>query len=67
METTTHRRCAETAAEKRNPFRHHRCLADLDLFLDTMLTGEYGRHAPLVVWKSWVTYTRTDPDISPEG
>jgi hypothetical protein len=51
METTTHRRCAETAAEKRSPFVPHRGLAALDLFLDTMLTEEHGRHARLTVWK----------------
>jgi hypothetical protein len=66
METTTHRRQAEIAPEKRNPFRAHRGLAAPDLFLDTMLIGEHGRHARLTVWKPWVTYTRTD-DMSPEG
>jgi hypothetical protein len=25
-----------------------------------MLTGEYGRHARLIVWKPWVKYTGTD-------
>jgi hypothetical protein len=48
-------------------FRHHRGLAVLDLFVDTMLIGEYERHARLTVWKYWVTYTGTDPDMSPEG
>jgi hypothetical protein len=67
METTTHRRRAGTAAEKRSPFRPHRGLAAPDLFLDTMLTREHGRHARLTVWKLWVTYMRTDPDMSPEG
>jgi hypothetical protein len=47
MEATTHRRRAEKAAEERSPFRPHRGLADPDLFLDTMLTGEYERHARL--------------------
>jgi hypothetical protein len=37
METTTHRRRAEIAAEKRSLFKPHRDLAALDLFLDTML------------------------------
>jgi hypothetical protein len=67
METTTHRRRAETTAEKQSPFRPHRGLAAPDLFLDTMLTGEHGRHALLIVWKYWVTYTRTNPDMLPEG
>jgi hypothetical protein len=67
MEITTHHRRAEIAAEERSPFKPHQGLAAPDLFLDTMLTGEYGRHARLTVWKSWVTYTRTDPDMSPEG
>jgi hypothetical protein len=43
METTTHRRRAEIAAEKQNLFRPHRGLAAPDLFLDIMLTREYGR------------------------
>jgi hypothetical protein len=47
METTTHRRRVEIAVEKRDPFRPHRGLAAADLFLDTMLTGEHGRHAPI--------------------
>jgi hypothetical protein len=67
METTIHRRQAETAAEKQSLFRPHRGLAAPDLFLDTMLTGEQGRHARLIVWKHWVTYMRTDPDMSPKG
>jgi hypothetical protein len=67
MKTTTHRRRAEIAVEERSPFRPHRGLAAPDLFLDTMLTGERGRHTRLIVWKSWVTYTRMDPDMSPEG
>jgi hypothetical protein len=45
MKTTTHRRRAETAAEKRSPFRSHRGLPALNLFLDTMQTEEHGRHA----------------------
>jgi hypothetical protein len=49
MEATTHRRRAEKAAEERSLFRPHRGLAALDLFLDTMLTGEHGRHARLNV------------------
>jgi hypothetical protein len=56
METTTHHRRAETATEKRSLFKPHRGLAAPDLFLDTMLTGEHGRHAPLTVWKPWVAY-----------
>jgi hypothetical protein len=64
---TTHRRRVEIAAEKRSPFRPHRGLTTSDLFLDTMLTREQGRHARLTVWKSWVTYTETDPGMSPEG
>jgi hypothetical protein len=67
METMTHCWGAEIAAEEQSPFRPHRGLAALDLFLDTMLTGEHGRHARLTVWKPWVTYTVTDPDMSPEG
>jgi hypothetical protein len=67
METTTHRRRAEIAAEERSPFRPHRGLAAPDLFLDTMLTEKHGRHTRLTVWKPWVTYTETDPDMSPEG
>jgi hypothetical protein len=67
MKTTTHRRRAEIDAEKRSPFRPHRCLAAPNLFLYTILTGEHGRHARLTVWKPCVTYTGTDPDMSPEG
>jgi hypothetical protein len=67
MDTMTHRRRAEIAAEEQSPFRPHQGLAAPDLFLDTMLTGEHGRHARLTVWKHWVTYTETDPDMSPEG
>jgi hypothetical protein len=66
METTIHHRRAETAAEKWSPFRPHRGLAAPDLFLDTMLTGEQGRYIRLIVWKHWVTYTRTDPYMSSE-
>jgi hypothetical protein len=62
METMTHRWRAEITTEKRSPFMTHRCLAALDLFLDTMLTGEHVRHDRLIVWKSWVTDTGTDPD-----
>jgi tellurite resistance-related uncharacterized protein len=67
METTTHCRRAEIVAEKRSPFWPRRRLAAPDLFLDTMLTEKHGRHARLTVWKSWLTYTGTDPDISPKG
>jgi hypothetical protein len=49
METTTHHRRAEIAVEERSPFRSHQGLADPDLFLDTMLTGEHGRHVRLNV------------------
>jgi hypothetical protein len=42
-------------------------LAALDLFLDTMLTGEQGRHARLNIWKLWSIYTGMDPDMSLEG
>jgi hypothetical protein len=49
MEATTHRRRAEIAAEERSSFRTHRGLAAPDLFLDTMLTGEHGRHVRLNV------------------
>jgi hypothetical protein len=66
METTTHRRRAGIAAEERSPFRPHRDFAALDLFLDTMLTGEHERHARLTVWKLWATYMKTDSDMSPE-
>jgi hypothetical protein len=52
METMTHRRQVEIAAEKWSPFMPHRGLAAPDLFLDTMLTEEHGRHARLTVWKS---------------
>jgi hypothetical protein len=51
METMTHRWRAETAAEKQSPFKPHGGLAAPDLFLNTMLTGEHERHAPLTVWK----------------
>jgi hypothetical protein len=37
METMTHRRRAEIAADKRSPFRPHKGLVAPDLFLDTML------------------------------
>jgi hypothetical protein len=67
MNTTTHRRGAEIAAEEQSPFRPHRGVAAPDLFLDTMLSEEQGRHARLTVWKPWVAYTETDPDMSPEG
>jgi hypothetical protein len=49
METTAHRRRAGIAVEKRGPFRPHRGLAALDLFLDTMLTREHGRRYQLTV------------------
>jgi hypothetical protein len=62
----THRQRAEIAVEKRSPFKPHRGLAAPDLFLDTMLTGEHGRHVRLTVWKFWLTYTVTDPNMSPE-
>jgi hypothetical protein len=51
MEATTHRRRAEIVVEERSPFRPHRGLAVLDLFLDTMLTREHERHDRLNVWK----------------
>jgi hypothetical protein len=66
METTTHHRRAEIATEKRSPFSPHRGLATLDLFLDTMLIEEYGRHDRLTVSNPWVTYTGMDPDMSHE-
>jgi hypothetical protein len=44
METVTHHRRVKTAVEKRRPFRTHRGLTALDLFLDTMLTVEHGKH-----------------------
>jgi hypothetical protein len=37
METMTHHRRAEIAAEKHSSFSPYRSLAALDLFLDTML------------------------------
>jgi hypothetical protein len=61
METTIHHRRAKIAAEKRSPFRPHRGLAAIDLFLNIMLTGEHERHTPLTVWKPWAIYTGTDP------
>jgi hypothetical protein len=67
MKTTTHCQQAEIAAEEQSPVRPHRGLATPALFLDTMLIEEHGRHARLTIWKPWVTYTETDPDISPEG
>jgi hypothetical protein len=67
MEAMTHRQRAEIVVEERSLFRPHRGLATPDLFLDTMLTGEYGRHARLNVWKPWATYMGTNPDMSPEG
>jgi hypothetical protein len=45
METMTH----HPRAEKRSPFRLHRGLAAPELFLDTMLTEEHGRHARLTM------------------
>jgi hypothetical protein len=45
--TTTHRRWAEIAAKKRNPFRHHRGLATLDLFLNTMLDRRIWEACPI--------------------
>jgi hypothetical protein len=60
METTTHRRRTEIAAKKWSPFRPYRGFTASDIFLDTMLTGEHGRHARLTVWKSWIVYTGTD-------
>jgi hypothetical protein len=62
MEATTHRWRSEIVVEGRSSFRPHRGLAAPDLFLDTMLTEEQGRHARLTIWKPWVTYTGTDPD-----
>jgi hypothetical protein len=67
METTTHHQRAEIVAEEWSLFRPHRDLAAPNLFLDTMLTEEHGRHARSTVWKPWVTYTETDPNIAPEG
>jgi hypothetical protein len=67
MEAMTHHRRAEIAAEERSLFRPHRGLAAPDLFLNTMLTEQHGRHTRLNVWKPWATYTETDPDMSPEG
>jgi hypothetical protein len=61
METMTHRQGVEIAAEKQSMFMPHQGLAALNLFLDSMLTGEHGRHARLTVRKLWVTYTRMDP------
>jgi hypothetical protein len=66
METMTHGRRVEIAAEERSPFRPHGGLAAPDLFLDTMLTGEHERHARSTVWKYWLTYMGTDLDMSPE-
>jgi hypothetical protein len=40
----THHRRAKIAAEERSPFRPYRGLAAPYLFLDTMLSGEHGRH-----------------------
>jgi hypothetical protein len=67
MKATTHRRRAEIAAEERSPFRPRRGLATPNLFLDTTLTGQHGRHARLNLWKHWATYTGMDPDMSLEG
>jgi hypothetical protein len=39
----------------------HRGLAASDLFLDTMLTEEHGRHSRLTIRKPWATYTGTYP------
>jgi hypothetical protein len=61
METMTHRQGAKIAAEKQSMFRPHQGLATLNLFLDSMLTEEHGRHAQLTVRKPWVTYTGMDP------
>jgi hypothetical protein len=47
METTTHRLRAEIAAEKRSPFRPHRGLATLDLFLNTMLNQRTWEACPI--------------------
>jgi hypothetical protein len=49
METMTHHRRAEIAAEEQSLFRPHRGLVALDLFPDTMLTGEHRSHARLTV------------------
>jgi hypothetical protein len=67
MEATTHRQRAETVAKKWSLFRPHRGLATPDLFLDTILTGEHGRHTQLTVLKPWITYMGMTPDMSPEG
>jgi hypothetical protein len=46
-ETMTHRQWAEIAAKKRSPFRPHRGLAALDLFLDTMLNRRIWEACPI--------------------
>jgi hypothetical protein len=66
METMTHHLRAEIATEKQSPFRPHQCLAAPNLFLDTMLSEEHGRHVRLTIWEPSVTYTGMDPDMSPE-
>jgi hypothetical protein len=67
MKTMTHRWRAKITVEERSSFRLPRGLAAPDLFLNTMLTGEYGRHARSTIRKPWVTYMGTDLDMSPEG
>jgi hypothetical protein len=47
METMPHRWCAEIAAEKRSPFRPHRGLTALNLFLDTMLDRRIEETRPI--------------------
>jgi hypothetical protein len=46
-ETKTHRQWAEIAAKKRSPFMPHRGLADLYLFLDTMLNRRTWEACPI--------------------
>jgi hypothetical protein len=47
METTTHRRRAEVAAEKRSPFRPRLGLAAPNLFLNTMLDRRTWKTCPI--------------------
>jgi hypothetical protein len=47
MEAMTHRRRLEIAAEKWSPFRPHRGLDTLDLFLDTMLSRRTWKACPI--------------------
>jgi hypothetical protein len=52
METMTHHRRAKIATKKRSPFKPHRCLADLDLFLDTMLNCRTWEACPIDCMKA---------------